>query len=66
MAKLMEAYAKRLSISESVYGKTHEGAKMDSRRKICVAKVLENTDKLLRESFDNSVGTQRQDMGFDY
>ena len=60
---LLEAYAKRLSVSESVYSKQHMGAKMDNHKKLAVAKVLENTNKFLNEAFSSAVGTQRSDMG---
>lgn len=60
---LMEAYAKRLAISESVYGRQHNGQKMDNNRKLTVAKVLSNTNNFLNEAFEQSVGTQRADMG---
>lgn len=63
MSNLLEAYAKRLAISESVYSRQHEGQKMDSNRKLTVAKVLSNTNAFLNEAFDNSTGTQRSDMG---
>lgn len=64
MAKsLFEAYQNRLSISESVYQRAHQGQSMDSNRKLVVAKVLENTNKFLKEAFDSSMGTQRSDMG---
>ena len=64
---LTEAYKKRLSICESVYAKTHENATMSVNLKETVAKVLSNTSEYikfrLKESFANSVGTQRADMG---
>ena len=60
---LVEAYKKRLAISESVYSKAHDGAKMDNNRKIATAKCLQNVEKFLNEAFDNSVGTQRSDLG---
>ena len=41
---LLEAYSKRLNVSESVYGKAHEGAKMDNRKKLVVAQCLKNTN----------------------
>lgn len=63
MANLLEAYSKRLAISESVYGRQHNGEKMDNNRKLTVAKVLSNTNNFLNEAFDNSTGTQRSDMG---
>ena len=63
MASLLEAYSKRLAISESVYRRQHNGEKMDNNRKLTVAKVLANTNNFLNEAFDNSTGTQRSDMG---
>ena len=60
---LVEAYKKRLAISESVYGKAHNGAKMSNNRKLVTAKCLNNVEKFLNEAFDNSVGTQRSDLG---
>lgn len=60
---LLEAYSKRLNVSESVYSKAHEGAKMDNRKKLAIAQCLKNTNAFLNEAFDNSVGTQRADMG---
>lgn len=60
---LLEAYKNRLATSDSVYAKNHFGAKMDTTRKLMVAKCLENTNRFLNEAFENSVGTQRSDMG---
>lgn len=63
MANLLEAYAKRLTIAESVYSKAHDGAKMDNHRKLVTARCLQNVNAYMTEAFDNSVGTQRSDMG---
>lgn len=63
MANLFEAYQKRLSISESVYSKSHSGEKMPHNHKLAVAKCLENVQKFMNESFDSSTGTQRSAMG---
>lgn len=60
---LVESYKQRLTISESVYKKGHEGSKMDANRKLMIAKCLDNTSKFLNESFTSSMGTQRSDMG---
>jgi len=60
---LFEAYQKRLSISESVYSKSHNGEKMTQNRKLAVAKCLENVQKFMNESFDSATGTQRSAMG---
>lgn len=63
MANLLEAYSKRLAVSESVYSKQHSGQKMSNTKKMAVAKVLENTNKFMNEAFSSSMGTQRSDMG---
>ena len=60
---LLEAYKKRLSISEAAYKREHSGETMDNHRKIAVAKCLENTNKFLTEAFDAASATQRADMG---
>ena len=63
MANLLEAYKNRLSIAEGIYSREHGGRKMESYKKLNVARMLENTSKFLNEAFDNSVGTQRSDLG---
>lgn len=64
MAKsLFEAYKNRLAVADAVYGKAHNGETMSNNRRFVTAKVLENTNRFLNEAFDQSVGTQRADMG---
>lgn len=60
---LLETYAKRLSVAESVYSKAHEGDTLSNTKKMAVAMVLNNTNKFMNEAFANSVGTQRSDLG---
>jgi len=61
---LLEAYKKRLAISEAVYSRQHDGERMDSNRKLVVAKVLHNTNQFLKEAFGSESGaTQRSAMG---
>lgn len=64
MAKsLFEAYKNRLAVADAVYGKAHNGETMSNNRRLVTAKVLENTNRFLNEAFEQSVGTQRSDMG---
>lgn len=63
MATLLETYAKRLAVSESVYSKAHNGESLDTRKKLAVAMVLNNQNRFMNEAFSNSVGTQRADLG---
>lgn len=60
---LLERFKKRIAFSEDVYAKKHEGSAMNSAQKVVLAQVMENTKNFLNESFGNSVGTQRADMG---
>lgn len=64
MAKtLFEAYKGRLGVAEKRYAASHNGAPMDSHKKLLVASCLRNVDRFMNESFNNSVGTQRADLG---
>ena len=63
MAGLLEAYKNRLAISESVYSKAHNGEKLSNFKKMATARCLENVNKFMNEAFENSVGTQRADLG---
>lgn len=64
MAKsLLESYKNRLSISEAVHQKTHNGAKMNSNKKLMIAAVLDNTARFMNEAFDSSAAMQRSALG---
>lgn len=60
---LLESYKGRLVVSESVYAREHNGEKLSQNKKMVIAKLLDNQNKFLNEAFDNSVGTQKADMG---
>ena len=63
MAKsLFEAYKNRLNVANTVYAKAHNGESMSNHRKLVTAKILENTNRMLNESFNNTGATQ-VDMG---
>lgn len=60
---LLEAYARKLAVAESVYNKTHDGRQMSYNNKVTTAILLNNVNRCLTEAFENSIGTQRADMG---
>lgn len=60
---LLEAYKDRLAISEKVYAQAHAGDSMTKAKKLATAKCLENINKFMNEAFNNTVGTQRSDLG---
>ena len=59
---IVEAYAKKLNISERVYAKEHGGRQLSESKKVAIARVLANTSEYLNEAFENSVGTQLSNM----
>jgi len=59
---ILEAYSKKLAISEQVYAKEHGGKKLSDMKKVAIARVLANTSEYLNEAFENSVGTQFANM----
>lgn len=63
MANLVEAYKKRIAISEQVYSKAHSGERLSNNSKLVTARCLANVENFINESFDNSIGTQRSAMG---
>lgn len=63
MANLLESYKNRISLAESVYQKSHNGAQMSSQKKLMLATVLNNTSKFMNEAFDASAATQRSALG---
>lgn len=63
MSNLLESYKNRLAVSESVYQKSHNGAKMSNSKKLMIATVLNNTSKFLNESFTSAAATNRADIG---
>ena len=63
MATLLEKYKDRIRVAESVHAREHNGAKMDTNKKLVLATCLNNISKFLNESFDAASGTQRADLG---
>jgi hypothetical protein len=59
---IVEAYQKKLSISEKVYAKEHGGKSLSESKKVAIARVLANTSEYITEAFENSVGTQLSNM----
>lgn len=59
---IVEAFQKKLAISEKVYEKEHGGNPLSESKKIAIARVLANTSEYITEAFENSVGTQLSNM----
>lgn len=60
---LVEKYAPRLKVAEAYYSANHDGKKLDKQRALVTAVMLENVNKYLTEQFENTIGTQRANMG---
>lgn len=63
MANLLEQYKSRLAVAEKYYAQNHSGERLSESKKIATAKCLDNVSKFINEAFNNSVGTQRSDLG---
>lgn len=59
---IMEAFQRKLNVSEKVYEKEHGGRSLSENKKIAIARVLANTSEYITEAFENSVGTQLANM----
>lgn len=66
MANLLEAYKTRLAVADKVHARAHNGQGLSESKKLAIAKTLSNTNKFLNEAFQNSVGTNRSDLGLNY
>jgi len=62
MGNLLESFAKRVKLAEAVYNKNHSDETMSYDKKVMVAKVLDNTNKLLKEALGGVSATQRADL----
>lgn len=60
---LLEQYKGRLAIAEKQYSQSHAGEKLTEAKKLATAVCLDNVSRFLNEAFENSVGTQRADLG---
>lgn len=59
---IVEAYQKKLAISEKVYAKEHGGRALTESKKIAIARVLANTSEYITEAFDGTTATQLSNM----
>ena len=60
---LLEKYSKRLAVADKYFSDNHGGERLSESKKLTTAVCLDNIDKVLNESFNNSIGTQRADLG---
>ena len=65
MNKLVEAYKQRLSVANEAYAAEHNGKTLSESKQVLVATMLNNVNKRMNEAlgFNNSLATQRSDMG---
>lgn len=63
MATLLEKYSDRVRLAEKWYAKKNGGAQLNADKKMALVQVLSNESKFLNEAFENSVSTQRSDIG---
>lgn len=59
---LLEAYGKKLALSEQVYAKNHNGVTMPGSVKLATARCIQNANAFLNESLSGDSATQFGDM----
>ncbi len=59
---ILEAFSRKLTVSEQVYAKEHGGRTIPQNKKIAIARVLANTSEYITEAFENSAATQLSNM----
>lgn len=59
---ILEAYSKKLALSESVYAKTHNGESIPKTVKITTAKCIQTVNAFLAENLSGASATQLGDM----
>jgi hypothetical protein len=61
---LLETYARQLKVAEAYVAKNFEGKQMSSNTALTTAVLLDNTNRWITESLENTLGaTNRGDMG---
>lgn len=60
---LLETYAKQLSVAEAYVAKNFEGKQVSNNTKLATAVLLDNTNRWITESINESVATTRGDLG---
>lgn len=60
--KLLETFAKRINLAESVYSQRHSDT-MSNRKKMVLATLLNNTNKFLTEAYSAANATQQSSLG---
>jgi len=60
---LLETYSRQLKVAEAYVAKNFEGKAMSSNTALTTAVLLDNTNRWITESMENTVATSRGDLG---
>jgi hypothetical protein len=60
---LLETYSRQLKVAEAYVAKNFEGKTMSSNTALTTAVLLDNTNRWITESMENTVATSRGDLG---
>lgn len=60
---LLEAYGKQLNVAEAYVAKNFDGKRISSNTKLTTAVLLDNTNRWMTESMNESIATSRSDLG---
>jgi len=60
---LLETYSRQLSVAEAYVAKNFDGRQISNNTKLATAVLLDNTNRWITESINESVATSRADLG---
>lgn len=60
---LLETYARQINVAEAYVAKNFDGKQVSNNTKLTTAVLLDNTNRWMTESINESVATGRSDLG---
>lgn len=60
---LLEVYSRQLGVAEAYIAKNFDGKQVSNNTKLTTAVLLDNTNRFMTDSLNESVATMRSDLG---
>ena len=60
---LLETYSRQLKVADAYVAKNFDGKQVSSNTKLATAVLLDNTNRWITESINESIATSRTDLG---
>jgi len=60
---LLETYSRQIKVAEAYVAKNYEGKQVSDHTKLTTAVLLDNTNRFMSDPINESLATQRSDLG---